>query len=394
MAEIFISYARADRGKAETLAQALGQLGFSVWWDREIPPGRTFDEVIEEALADARCVVVLWSRESVKSEWVKTEAAEAAKRRILLPILADEVTIPLEFRRVQSARLTDWQRLTANPDWNQVTQAMAGLVGRTSSAAPSDAPPIAPRVRPSRRDRRPLWAAAGVVLVAALAGVVLVTQKDPPQPAVAQAPEPPAEAAPPEAHTAPDVTPTPPPADTKAASVETSASVQAPPRKASTAGKPVTPPAGREDEERALTPSRIATITAAPRTAPSIPLEDRSPAPDASPEAAARAGGEPRRTSSQSAFPVTYTYGVFRNQAGVLVVSGDGLRYSNSSGRVDFEASCREIRRVAAPNVIADREQRTVELGLRDDRSVRFSAPQTSDRNEIMSALSKVCGPF
>jgi hypothetical protein len=393
MAEIFISYARADRGRAETLAQALVQQGFSVWWDREIPPGRTFDEVIEEALADAKCVVVLWSRESVKSEWVKTEAAEAAKRRILVPILADEVTIPLEFRRVQSARLTDWQRLTANPDWTQVTQALAGLVGRTSSAEPPSAPPIAQPVRPSPRDRRPLWAAAGVVLVAALAGVVLVTQMDSPQPAVTQAPEPSLEATPPAAHTAPDVTPTPSPADTKAAAVETPASVPAPPRAASTAGKPATPPAGPAVEERALTPSSNATITTAPPPAPSIPLEDRRPEPEASSEPKERAGGESRR-ASQSTFPVTYTYGVFRNQAGVLVVSADGLRYSNSSGRVDFEASCREIRRVTAPNMIADREQRTVELGLRDDRSVRFSAPQSSDRNEIMSALSRVCGPF
>lgn len=78
----------------------------------------------------------------------------------------------------------------------------------------------------------------------------------------------------------------------------------------------------------------------------------------------------------------------------MLVVSADGLRYSNSSGRVDFEASCKEIRRVTALNMIADREQRTIELGPRDDKSVRFSAPQTSERNEIMSALSKVCGPF
>jgi hypothetical protein len=146
-------------------------------------------------------------------------------------------------------------------------------------------------------------------------------------------------------------------------------------------------------EERTLQP-RIATITAAPRPAPSIPLEVRGTAPEASSETNERAGGESRRASAQSSFAVTYTYGVFRNQAGVLVVSADGLRYSNSSGRVDFEASCREIRRVTVPTVIADREQRTVELGLRDDRSVRFSAPQTSDRNEIMSALSRVCGPF
>ena len=78
MADIFISYARADRPRAETLAAALHQTGWSVWWDREIPPGRSFDEVIEEALSQASCVVVIWSEASVRSEWVKTEAAEAA----------------------------------------------------------------------------------------------------------------------------------------------------------------------------------------------------------------------------------------------------------------------------------------------------------------------------
>jgi hypothetical protein len=387
MAEIFISYARADRERAEKLAQALGQHGFSVWWDREIPPGRTFDEVIEEALSDARCVVVLWSRDSVKSEWVKTEAAEAAKRRILVPILADEVTIPLEFRRVQSARLTDWQRLTANPDWNQVTQALTGLVGRASSA-----PPVA---QPPPRDRRPLWAvAAGVVLIAAVAGVVLVTQMDSPQPAAPQ-PEPPVEATAPVAQTAPDVTPTAAPADAKAASIETPASVPAPRPTASTASKPAIRPAPpAADDQATLKPSKVATVAAAPSSAPSIPPEDRGRRPETVPDTSGPAAGESRRAPSQSSFPVTYTYGVFRNQAGVLVVSADGLRYSNSTGRVDFEASCREIRRVTAPNMIADREQRTVELGLRDDRSVRFSAAETSGRNEIMSALSKICGPF
>ena len=59
MADIFISYARADRPRAARLAQALEHDGWSVWWDREIPPGRSFDEVIEEALAQARCVIVV-----------------------------------------------------------------------------------------------------------------------------------------------------------------------------------------------------------------------------------------------------------------------------------------------------------------------------------------------
>jgi len=44
--------------------------------DRIIPPGITFDDVIEQNLDAAKCVIVLWSRESVKSKWVKTEASE------------------------------------------------------------------------------------------------------------------------------------------------------------------------------------------------------------------------------------------------------------------------------------------------------------------------------
>ncbi|HEU5284393.1 MAG TPA: toll/interleukin-1 receptor domain-containing protein, partial [Burkholderiales bacterium] len=64
MADIFISYASPDRETARTLAERLGELGHSVWWDRTIPPGRQFDEVIQEALHAARCVIVLWSAQS------------------------------------------------------------------------------------------------------------------------------------------------------------------------------------------------------------------------------------------------------------------------------------------------------------------------------------------
>ena len=95
MSEIFISYASADRERAKTIAEGLTAEGRSVWWDRVIPPGRHFDEVIEEALNGARCVVVLWSQASVASNWVKTEAADAMQRKILIPALIEDVRIPL-----------------------------------------------------------------------------------------------------------------------------------------------------------------------------------------------------------------------------------------------------------------------------------------------------------
>ena len=50
MSDIFISYARADKDRAEHLAEAFSRQGWSVWWDREIPPGKSFDETIGECI--------------------------------------------------------------------------------------------------------------------------------------------------------------------------------------------------------------------------------------------------------------------------------------------------------------------------------------------------------
>jgi hypothetical protein len=88
------------------ISETLAARGFSVWWDRVIPPGRQFDEVIEEALEASRCVAVLWSKASIGSTWVKIEAAEAMSRKALIPAIIDEVEIPLEFRRLQAADLS------------------------------------------------------------------------------------------------------------------------------------------------------------------------------------------------------------------------------------------------------------------------------------------------
>jgi hypothetical protein len=67
MADIFISYAREDRTKAQQLAAALEDSGWSVWWDTRLKAGEIWDEVIEKEIKTARTVVVLWSHASVNS---------------------------------------------------------------------------------------------------------------------------------------------------------------------------------------------------------------------------------------------------------------------------------------------------------------------------------------
>ena len=79
LADIFLSYASEDREAACLIAQALESQSWTVWWDRKIPAGQAFDEVIEREIGMAKSVVVLWSKNSTKSEWVKNEAAAAVE---------------------------------------------------------------------------------------------------------------------------------------------------------------------------------------------------------------------------------------------------------------------------------------------------------------------------
>src|SRR6476661_6108618 len=109
MADIFISYSSEDKTIVKRLAKFLESKGWSVWWDRQIPIGEKYDAVIEKELHNAACVLVIWTAKSVSSEWVKNEADDAARRDVLVPAVLESVSIPLAFRRIESAMLIGWQ---------------------------------------------------------------------------------------------------------------------------------------------------------------------------------------------------------------------------------------------------------------------------------------------
>jgi hypothetical protein len=129
VADIFLSYASKDRERISSLVSVLEQQGWSVWWDRKIPPGKTYDQVIEQALEEARCIVVVWSQTSVKSEWVKVEADEGMNRNSLVPILIEEAKIPLTFRRIQAARLVDWAGDSSHPELAMLFESIKAIIG-------------------------------------------------------------------------------------------------------------------------------------------------------------------------------------------------------------------------------------------------------------------------
>lgn len=132
MSDIFISYKSEEKEKAKIIAEALEHKGFSVWWDRFIPPGRTLDEVIEEELNASNCVVVLWSNKSIKSDWVRTEAYEGKKRKILVPILIEDVQPPLAFRLIEAAKLIDWDGTLPNYEFDLLLNSVGTLLKKPS----------------------------------------------------------------------------------------------------------------------------------------------------------------------------------------------------------------------------------------------------------------------
>jgi len=163
MTDVFISYASEDRERAHMLARALEARGLSVWWDRKIITGQSFDQVIERELETAKSVVVLWSKSSISSEWVKNEAAVAAERGILVPALIDSIKPPVEFRRKQTAGLVGWDGDTSHWGFQALCDGVAASI---TGMAPNQM--TTPPLRGFRWNRRWIWTLGAIVAVAAL----------------------------------------------------------------------------------------------------------------------------------------------------------------------------------------------------------------------------------
>ena len=137
MADVFISYAREDVETARRFAAAFQSAGCSVWWDDELRSGEAFDESIERALREARAVVVLWSRTSVISRWVRAEATQADRNRTLVPVMIESCQRPIIFELTHTTDLSHWRGDTDDRAW----QVLVGDVRRLieSQAAPRGA---------------------------------------------------------------------------------------------------------------------------------------------------------------------------------------------------------------------------------------------------------------
>lgn len=125
MTDIFISYSRKDKVVASILAQTLEELGYSVWWDMSgLHGGQAFAQVIQEQLSKVQCAIVIWSKNSVKSNWVYSEASVASKRGILVTAVYQVADVPMPFNNLHNESLIGWSGDVFDEDFQQLLTAI------------------------------------------------------------------------------------------------------------------------------------------------------------------------------------------------------------------------------------------------------------------------------
>jgi len=132
--EVFVSYAREDRARATVVMSALREEGFVVWWDDEIQVGTDFRTTLAAMLDETRSVLVLWSRASVPSRWVREEADHAQECKKLIPACIDDVQPPIGFRSAQCAMLTRFDGDRQHPEFRKLCNAIRQVVGPAGAA--------------------------------------------------------------------------------------------------------------------------------------------------------------------------------------------------------------------------------------------------------------------
>lgn len=181
MASVFLSYDHADARRAAPIAAALEQAGHAVWWDQRIDAGSEYNAEIELAVERADAVVVLWSERSVRSAWVRDEAAEGRDRGKLVPASIDGAKPPMGFRQYQTIDLSKRKNV------DELLRVIGGLA-LPREPAPSTHRAPAPQTRASAV-KWPLLATVAALLVfgAALIGWRMGNRQSAPMVAVMSA---------------------------------------------------------------------------------------------------------------------------------------------------------------------------------------------------------------
>jgi hypothetical protein len=151
MSHVFFSYCHQNTELAGKVVNSLQKNGFAVWQDvSSIRGGSDWNDAIQNGLADAGAVVVLWTVEAAASEWVKKEIrlADAAKK-LIIPLQVDNTPLNADLAPKQAIPLHSGES-GINRALTQLIEALPADLRRRRAGFQMDVPlgqqPIAKRL--------------------------------------------------------------------------------------------------------------------------------------------------------------------------------------------------------------------------------------------------------
>jgi TolB-like protein len=113
-------------------------------------------------------VVVLWSKKSVASRWVRAEATQADRNGTLVPAMIEDCKRPIMFELKQTADLSKWSGDVNDREWQAYLASVRRLVEKGEHAAGSSPS------RPARQEHKgrisPALIAFGIAVLLGVAG--------------------------------------------------------------------------------------------------------------------------------------------------------------------------------------------------------------------------------
>jgi formylglycine-generating enzyme required for sulfatase activity len=133
MVDVFISYPRASRAKAEAIKARLEELGLDCFFDMEkIDGGSNFPDIIDRALRRSRSVLCCWSPLYFERPWCMIECRDALAREIMVPVAIDQFdqfAPPADLRQINWFDLADWTGEDSHEGWNRTLLSLGKLIG-------------------------------------------------------------------------------------------------------------------------------------------------------------------------------------------------------------------------------------------------------------------------
>jgi len=134
MARVFVSYAHQDREIVQQIAEGLRALQHQVFFAGDaVTAGKPWREIIAGSLQEADAVIIIISKESVRSNWIMAEVGAAIAysrergKSSVIPVVIDDINPPAVLSEIQCIIVPerDVTRIT-----NLLARALDDLVGR------------------------------------------------------------------------------------------------------------------------------------------------------------------------------------------------------------------------------------------------------------------------